>query len=294
MAKPRINGRVKLLALFLLLVGSSYYGIAVFRDAPADNTKGSVAAKNAVKAISAEPEDRLEEPPSHANPNSELSSEVSSADGFSEPEEGTQAFRPDELYAEYVDEADAGNLDAQYVLVTALDECRRGASTEEDIAALERRAVAEKVLQAIEDRFHRCKHLRDAVPNVETEYQQRYQAARDGQHPLVLVKQRGISVDEKRRRVMQAITRQYPESHLYARAYMEAAILYREYPEMLDIHREEAWLLMGCEADFHCDSQKEREYLREKYHAHDYDEIVAIEASIRRAIGQQDWNDLGL
>ncbi|MGH8239535.1 MAG: hypothetical protein ACREXP_21330, partial [Steroidobacteraceae bacterium] len=82
---------------------------------------------------------------------------------------------------------------------------------------------------------------------------------------------------------------------LYADAYLEAAMLYREYPQTLDASREAAWLLLYCEASHTCDGRKEREYLRTvKYHAHEYEEVIARYSEISAAIRREDWAALGL
>lgn len=211
------------------------------------------------------------------------------------PATKSDAFLPGRLYAKYKDEANSGDLHAQYVLMTVLDACLRGPRTAEKLAELKGSGLADETLQATEARFRRCQPLYEAVPQIEDEYNRRYAALRSSQHPLILVKKRQVPLSEKRRLVLNAVSERYPEPYLYADAYLEAAILYREYPEVLDLPREEAWLLLYCEASLACDGPKEREYLRTvKYHAHEYAEIIARYTEINAAIRRQDWAALEL
>jgi hypothetical protein len=211
------------------------------------------------------------------------------------PAAESDGFLPDHLYATYQDEANRGNLHAQYVLMTVLESCLRGPKTAEKVAELKASGLADDVLHDIEARFERCQALYRAVPQLEQEYRRHYDAVTSGKHPLILAKQRQIPLSEKRRLVLNAISERYPEPYLYADAYLEAALLYREYPEALDTPREEAWLLLYCEASLSCDGRKEREYLRTvKYHAHEYQEVIARYSEISAAIRRQDWAALGL
>ena len=211
------------------------------------------------------------------------------------PATDSDTFLPGRLYDKYKDEANSGDLHAQYVLMTALEACLRGPRTAEKLAELKGSGLAEEALQASEARFQRCKPLYEAVPQIEKEYNQRYEALRSSQHPLIQVKRRQLPLSEKRRLVLNAVSQRYPEPYLYADAYLEAAMLYREYPETLDVPREEAWLLLYCEASLNCDGPKEREYLRTvKYHAHEYTEIISHYTEISAAIRRQDWAALGL
>ena len=214
-----------------------------------------------------------------------------------QPSPGAESdgFLPDRLYATYKDEANSGNLHAQYVLMTVLESCLRSPKTAEKVAELKASGLADDVLQGIEARFERCQSLYKAVPQLEQEYQRHYDALTSSKHPLILAKKRQIPLSEKKRLVLNAISERYPEPYLYADAYLEAAMLYREYPEALDAPREEAWLLLYCEASLTCDGRKEREHLRTvKYHAHEYQEVITRYTEISAAIRREDWAALGL
>lgn len=212
-----------------------------------------------------------------------------------EVESALESFNPAELYSRYISQAESGDQNAQYVLVTALQECQDVPSTTAEIDDLRRSGMPTDILKAVESRFQRCRPLLVSVPDLNAEYQHWYQAALESQHPLLLVQQRNVDLEEKRERVKAAISADYPEPYLYSRAYLEAAILYREYPEQMDMHRDAAWQLVYCEASLKCNSAELLEYFRnEEYHAHDVEEILSIQSSIEAALQRGDWNALGL
>ena len=209
-------------------------------------------------------------------------------------EASSESFYPADLYLDYLDAARDGDLDAAYVLATALSECRFAPSSAEELAAFKAAPASPEIVDTVVNRFSRCQPLRDIVPNVESEYERWYATLRNGQHPLMMVKQRGTTVDEQRQLLVAAISRVYPEDFMYADVYLQAARFFSRYPEKLDHLQKEAWLLLYCESSIRCDSRKERANLRtRRYKAGEYDQIIAKENAIRDAIASRDWDALG-
>lgn len=203
-------------------------------------------------------------------------------------------FRPSELYAKYLAGARGGDPDAQIVLVAVLAECRTSVKSASALERVKQEGMPPDVVEVATARYLRCKSLRDAVPDLDSEYETWESAARENKHPLLLVGQRNVPIDEKRRLLRTAISEEYPERFLYGKAYLEAAAYFREYAEKRDLFREEAWLLIYCDVSPNCDGQKEREFLRNsKYQQYQFDEIQSVEKSILESMKQHDWDALG-
>lgn len=200
----------------------------------------------------------------------------------------------EEMYEKYVDRANDGDLDSVAVLVSVLGECRNLENPVEKFEELRRSDLPQDMLALELARHERCSALISILPDLDTEFLERTDELRAARHPLLMVKRRLPEADEKRPLLIQAILGDYPEPHLYARAFMEAGSFHYEYPEYVDKHREEAWFLLSCEASLTCDSNAQRQELRtKKYLEHEYLEIEKIEASLRSAIRQRDAEALG-
>lgn len=276
-------------------LAAAYFGTDGFRSQLAQDTDKSIPGAGSTLPSPAEPPKRSEQS------GSERTLATASGDNSvprtpkDEVESALESLNPAELYLRYISQAESGDHNAQYVLVTALQECQDVPSTTAEIDDLRRSGTPTDILTAVESRFQRCRPLLVSVSDLNAEYQHWYQAALESQHPLLLVQQRNVDLEEKRERVKAAISGDYPEPYLYSRAYLEAAILYREYPEQIDMHRDAAWQLVYCGASLKCNSAGLLEYFRnEKYHAHEVEEILTIQTSIEAALQRGDWNALGL
>jgi hypothetical protein len=208
-------------------------------------------------------------------------------------EPGPESFRPAALYEKYSAAAIEGDLNAQYVLMTALGECRSVARGESDLEKLARAGIDQDVVRAARERYERCRPLLAKVPDIESEYNRWQRLVTNAGHILLMAKQQGMPAEQRLLLIKRAIAGPYPEPHLYAEAYLDAARFYSNYPEHLDPMREEAWLLLYCAKSYHCNSDAERSRVGQKYHSHEYKEIAALETSLRQAIERREWHALG-
>jgi hypothetical protein len=248
-------------------------------------------------------EDDISEPDTAVSPNqvrqesSSVRADQTSAGsraGATRIESPRAPFSPSRQFVDYIDQAVEGNADAQYIVMTALEDCLRGVKTAGELEEMRSRGLPSETVAAISDQFERCRALHTAVTDIEAEYERWSRLVRESRHPLILVKRPTDDSAEKRQAIIFALAAKFPEEYLYAEAYMEAARYFRTFPDRIDPVKEAAWLALYCEASFGCDSEAEHEEWRKTtYPPWQYEEIVTLERKIRSALDQEDWDSLG-
>lgn len=212
----------------------------------------------------------------------------------------TKSFVPHQMYLKYVDQAGAGELVAVGILIEDLRYCRNmGKESYGEYASYEdvirQSALNLETQKSLIEKSEQCAPLVELVGDTDQEATRLYEIISESRHPLIMVRQRNVTADEKRDRILAVILADYPEFFLYDRAFMEAGVYHRIYPEHVDVYREQAWFLLNCDASLSCDRSELRHQLSSKYfHGHEIREIEEIEASIREAIREKDVQRLGL
>ncbi len=199
----------------------------------------------------------------------------------------------DEMYDEYIERANDGNLNAALVLSNILEECRNSDPTLGSIDELRRAGVSDSIVEATLERYERCAGITERSPDIEADLHDYWSLLRDDRHPLFMVKRQLSDASDKKDLLMAALFYPAPEPHLMSTTYSEAALYYSMYPENADPFKYEAWNLLACDASLHCDSAwLRRELSTKKFLEHDYIEITKMEQEIRRAIQEGDPNIL--
>lgn len=204
------------------------------------------------------------------------------------------AFDPREMYEKYVDLANAGDLNAKFVLFTVYEQCRNLKDPERFIDTVRRSSLPQELVDREIARAERCAPLLKLLPDPDAASIALYEEIRQSRHPLLLVQTGSLPAEEKKDRLMAAILADYPEPHLYARAFLEAATYHTLYPEHANLVRHEAWMLLHCEASLDCNvHERRRELSTTKVAEHEYGEILLTEKKIREAILRRDPMALG-
>lgn len=203
---------------------------------------------------------------------------------------------PLRIYVAYLDRANAGDLDAAYALLTALDKCRGVVSSMEELQTeFVDAGLSRDLIEFEKERFAHCEPLFSSGIDAESEYDRWYTVASDGRHALILVRQRNLGFDELRSTVITALSQSYPEPHMYHEAFLAASRLYLEYPEKgVDESRYSAWLLLACSASPQCDRDSMLDQVAIVVSTIQLAEILELESQFSEAIRNQQWESLGL
>lgn len=205
-------------------------------------------------------------------------------------------FGADALYSKYLQKAEEGDPDAVYVLVTVLRECRNTASTEEQLttATSAARLTKDQTL-LVQARFRACWPLRERLADLHAEHDRWYRITSEAKHPLLSVHQRNLSYEELRVRVLTAVSKNYPEPHLYADVYGAAARLHVDFPGPAQNETKyRAWDLLACEVSITCNHAELLVQMRAHMPGWQLKESLATADALREALVQRDTNALGL
>lgn len=209
-------------------------------------------------------------------------------------EQNIRSIRLHELYDEYAMDADSGDLDAILVLVSVFEECRNIRSPATLVDRLGENGLPAEMIAAEEERYQRCALLLERAPDVDGKLQEQYAVLQDTQHPLFMVRRQLSDPITKKEILTYAVLYDHPIEHILSRAFTEASLYHSIYPEHRDHLRSEAWALLACETNWHCDGAdlRDRE-LRERFVGHEFDEIIRIKQAIVGAINSRDPTALG-
>lgn len=210
------------------------------------------------------------------------------------PESYSDLHNPLDYYNRYNEQAARGDAVATIVIIETLLYCQNYGSDnyEESIRAT---ALPQHVIDADLRRYEWCRPLADSIENMDEQLEQFSRLLAESQHPLFLIRLNNDSDEVKRERLIDVLMADYPDPILYKRPFMEMVRFHQENDSPTSEYHEEAWLLLWCDVTWLCDSAAHRRELRTKtYHPHQYEEIEAIEASIRHGIENKDPIALGL
>lgn len=206
-----------------------------------------------------------------------------------------EPFVPYAMYSEYFDDAEAGDAASQFIIYTALDACK-GMSMTSDIERLRRAGTSAELMDRIVARHHRCKDLHAEVPDLRQSYRQWLDRAVEGNDPvarLLKASWRNRLDEETKLIIRDALFSEYREPYLAGIVYFEIVALYANTAPYENVFRREAWGLMSCNSTYECDNNFALEDLKQRYHQHDYDEILRIVSTFEKHIRNQEWDDLG-
>lgn len=205
-------------------------------------------------------------------------------------------FGADTLYSKFLQKAEEGDLDAVYVLVTVLRECRNTASTEEQsTTATSAARLTKDQTSLVQARFRDCQPLRERLADLHAEHDRWYRIASEAKHPLLSVHQRNLSYEELRARVLTAVSKNYPEPHLCADVYGAAARLHVDFPGPAQNEAKyRAWDLLACEVSITCNHAELLVQMRAHLPEWQFQETLATADALREDLVQRDTNALGL
>lgn len=258
------------------------FAIAALQRESSENTHNDVPVIAAPSSVDSDDPRDLEE--SNQSVGHQNDSESVEQSENRSPWVNTLEIDPGALYEKYILRATEGDIEATFVVVSAIRACRFVTRSEEEI---DRNVTyyPQEVIDHQRRRLKNCESLYSQVSDPESEYDKWYQTIRSSGHPLFKVKQRSLAYEELKPLVIAALSEQYPRPYLYADAFGAAARMYFEYPEHgIDENKFHAWQLMTCSALVECDHNAMLSSLHSVLPKHQVDEIYALEKTYSESI----------
>ena len=205
-------------------------------------------------------------------------------------------FSPYDVYQENIEAAEDGNLESQFLVARAMQECMAVPNSAGRLQASSPR-LSVRALEIVSARYERCEPLFHEIVSPEQEYFRWIKAAIAGEHELALARDvllhrfNEYSYEDAKRIFRDALYAHSTNQEVYS----NLAGYYANHARRAQYKNEnQAASYLRCKYAVSCDLDSHMQRLRTEFQEHQVKEIIGISQAFEVAIRERDWVVLGL